>query len=425
MHFFPSVPRTCRLAVVGSARRFALPVLAALLAAGCGSGSGGGSATPPPENPGGGSGNGDGGSGDGGNSALEATFASIQENVFTPRCTICHAGASAPQGLRLDEQNSYGLLVGVPSVQEPSLQRVEPGNPDDSYLIRKLEGTGSGARMPLDGTPLPQADIDVIRQWITDGAQRDAAGEPPAEPVRVTSLSPLPGTTLTDVPTEVIAMFDREPDAATVNTETFLLERSGGDGTFGDGNESTIAAASIGVPAENPRNAVFDLTGVDSVDDIYRVRLLGGGASMVLDLDANALDGEFTGEFPSGDGAAGGDFEATFTVSAVEPTLQSIQANVFTPICSACHNGPESGVLPTGLDLSDAESSFTNLVDRASLQVPAVDRVEPGDPDASYVIHKLEGMADVGAQMPLGQMPLDAATIASIRQWIADGAEAQ
>ncbi len=52
--------------------------------------------------------------GDGpGGGPLTADFASIQEHVFTPICTACHAGANAPQGLRLDSANSYDLLVGI------------------------------------------------------------------------------------------------------------------------------------------------------------------------------------------------------------------------------------------------------------------------------------------------------------------------
>ena len=48
--------------------------------------------------------------------------------------------------------------------------------------------------------------------------------------------------------------------------------------------------------------------------------------------------------------------------------------------------------------------------------------MNPGDPDHSYIIQKLEGHASVGAQMPFGGPPLPAATIAVIRQWITDGA---
>jgi hypothetical protein len=104
---------------------------------------------------------------------LEATFESIQAHVFTPICTACHAGGSAPQGLRLDEANSYAMLVGVPSVEAPSIDRVKPGDPDDSYVVQKIEGHAAvGARMPFGGPYLDDTTIATIRQWITLGAQR-------------------------------------------------------------------------------------------------------------------------------------------------------------------------------------------------------------------------------------------------------------
>lgn len=109
--------------------------------------------------------------GGGGSGTLQPTFLSIQANVLTPMCTGCHAGAAAPAGLRLDAASSYALLVGVASAEVPSLQRVNPGSPDNSYLIRKLEGSATvGARMPLGGPFLDDATIAVIRQWIAAGA---------------------------------------------------------------------------------------------------------------------------------------------------------------------------------------------------------------------------------------------------------------
>lgn len=311
-------------------------------------------------------------------------------------------------------------------MEVPTLLRVAPGDPDNSYLIQKLEGTASvGEQMPLGMTPLPQASIDVIRQWILEGAVDDRA--PSGEPVRVSSLSPVPDSELETAPEEIVAMFDRELDVSTVNAQTFILEASGGDGTFEDGNEAPVTAAGITTPDTNPTSATFDLRGVAMADDTYRVRLLGSGASVILDLDANALDGEFSGTFPSGDGTEGGDFVATFTLAApapapAGPTLDEIQSSVFTPICSGCHTGPMGESLPGGMDLTNADASFANLVGVPSIEVPELSRVEAGDPDNSYLVHKIEGTASEGAQMPLGGPPLDQALIDDIRQWIADGA---
>jgi hypothetical protein len=241
-------------------------------------------------------------------------------------------------------------------------------------------------------------------------------------------LSPLPDSTLDTSPPAVTAVFSREPDASTVTANTFILEGSGGDTTFGDGNEVPITAASISVPGANTSTAVFDLTGVVLADDTYQVRLLGSGPSMILDMDANALDGENLGAFPSGDGTEGGDFEAEFVVAtpvSTGATLDEIQAAVFTPSCSSagCHSGPSGNVLPGGLDLTDADASFNSLVGVASLQVPALSRVAANDADNSYLVQKLEGTAASGARMPFGGGALNPALIADIREWIENGAQ--
>ena len=104
---------------------------------------------------------------------LAPTLASIQANVFSVNCAVpgCHGGAGAQQGLRLDPGFSAGNLINVASPRDANLIRVIPGNPDASFIIQKLEGTQPlGDRMPDGGPYLPQSTIDVIRQWIQDGA---------------------------------------------------------------------------------------------------------------------------------------------------------------------------------------------------------------------------------------------------------------
>lgn len=350
-------------------------------------------------------------------------FSEIQANVFTPDCATsnCHAGANPTGGLNLEAANSYAMLVGIQSSQDGTLQRVEAGNPDNSYLVQKLEGTASSGQQMAPGAPLPQAEIDVIRQWISDGATDDRVVV--LDPITVTSLSPMPNAALNAQPANIVAGFSRELNQSTVDATTFLLTASGGDGTFADGNETQISAASISVPAANPQSAVFDLTGVTLADDTYRIRLLGGVANALLDLDGNALDGEFSGNLPSGNGIAGGDFVVSFTITTpvmIGPTISQIQAIVFTPRCASCHDGNGS-VLPGVMDLSSETASRAALVNVASIQDPGIDRVEPTLPDNSYLVHKIEGSAMSGQRMPPGGT-LSQAEIGAIRQWIADGA---
>jgi len=102
------------------------------------------------------------------------------------------------------------------------------------------------------------------------------------------------------------------------------------------------------------------------------------------------------------------------------PTLEAIQAQVFTPSCaqSFCHGDAMSA----NLDLR-AGYSFSNLVGVESVEAPPALRVEPFDADASYIICKLENCPwIVGSQMPLIGGPLDPGVIGVIRTWIDLGA---
>lgn len=98
-------------------------------------------------------------------------YATEIQPIFTARCLDCHIGGGAPHGLELDEGKSYSKLVNVNSKEVPTLKLVKPGNPDNSYLVQKLEGTAAvGVRMPQFRTPLTDEQIALIRRWITEGA---------------------------------------------------------------------------------------------------------------------------------------------------------------------------------------------------------------------------------------------------------------
>jgi hypothetical protein len=53
--------------------------------------------------------------------------------------------------------------------------RVDPGNPDRSYMVHKIEGRAGivGRRMPFNGPPyLTDGQILIMRRWIERGAPR-------------------------------------------------------------------------------------------------------------------------------------------------------------------------------------------------------------------------------------------------------------
>ena len=102
--------------------------------------------------------------------AAKTTFADIQQNIFNVSCISCHSGGQPTGGLDLSEGASYDNLVNKKS-NASSLNRVEPFNSSNSYLIKALEGMGAPLMPP--GIGLSQAKIDSIISWINRGAAYD------------------------------------------------------------------------------------------------------------------------------------------------------------------------------------------------------------------------------------------------------------
>jgi hypothetical protein len=117
---------------------------------------------------------------------LTPTFSSIQREIFETTdpsgrqaCTNCHfvaPGRFTPGGLNLTAGNSYAALVNGRSLTKPGAVRVVPGDPENSYLVHKLEGRAGivGARMPATQGPfLTDGQILIIKRWIENGAPND------------------------------------------------------------------------------------------------------------------------------------------------------------------------------------------------------------------------------------------------------------
>jgi hypothetical protein len=106
-----------------------------------------------------------------------AKLSELQASIFTPKCSGCHdgSGTTLPGSLDLRAGMSYAALTNVDSVQQPTLKRVDPSWPAESYLLHKVEGvvTITGAHMPLSGPPLTREEIDAISSWIRYQALND------------------------------------------------------------------------------------------------------------------------------------------------------------------------------------------------------------------------------------------------------------
>lgn len=95
--------------------------------------------------------------------------------ILEANCGGCHAGSRPQAELNLIDDEAYTTVLG-PSMQMPSLNLIEPGSPEESYLWLKITGDESimGETMPvnpIDGSStLSEGELSDIKTWIENGA---------------------------------------------------------------------------------------------------------------------------------------------------------------------------------------------------------------------------------------------------------------
>ncbi len=302
----------------------------------------------------------------------------IQRNVFSVSCLSggCHNAADQAGNLVLEEGVSYANLVGIVSAnavaQAAGLLRVSPGNPAASFLLIKLigPGPGEGSRMPLGASPLASADIEQIRTWIVAGAPA------PNRPTPTSSVAPLfttPGT-LSATTTLTPSVIPATPTAAMPPTNTPAVTQPA-IVTPTSALAQTATPSGIVIPSPTPTPSVLP--------------------TPPFNLDS---------------------------------TLPRIQATIFSSTCVdlGCHNAHDHA---GGLVLEGGQS-YAALVravpQNAAASASGFLRVDPGNPDGSFLLTKLTLPAvfdpNFGSRMPLGKPPLERAEIERIRTWILRGA---
>ena len=111
-------------------------------------------------------------------SGAPASWADVRA-LLAGKCSGCHPGVVSSFDLR--PTAAYASIVGVRSVEDPSLPYVIAGDPQRSFLFLKIAGwpgnhgaPAVGSRMPLGQGRLAQAQLDLIARWITQGAKNSA-----------------------------------------------------------------------------------------------------------------------------------------------------------------------------------------------------------------------------------------------------------
>lgn len=103
-----------------------------------------------------------------------ATFTRVYDEVITVSCAFGSCHGSGTGGLTLKEGVAYGNLVGPESSVRAGAILVVPGDPDSSYVMKKLKGSPS-----ITGDPMPPPSgldddrIALVEAWILAGALDD------------------------------------------------------------------------------------------------------------------------------------------------------------------------------------------------------------------------------------------------------------
>jgi len=307
-------------------------------------------------------------------------FSNIQCNIFNVSCLSggCHNATDQAGSLVLTPQaESCQQLVNHVSANPVAavmgLLRVEPGQPNNSFLITKLTGPGAGegGQMPLNAAMLPQSQIDMISQWITNGA---ACTPRPVTPSA--TVTPLPTDTASPTETPSPTPSD-SPTAADTSTVTPTVPTPTGTVQPTPTPSSTPTVTPTLPPTPTP---TVTPTLPPTVTPTF---------------DPNA-------------------------------TLAAIQATIFTPTCIAlgCHNAHDHSA---NLILESGQSygQLVNVVpDNFFAAMDGLLRVEPFNPSNSFLVIKVSGVPPVkyGSQMPQGGTPLTTQQVQLITTWIAQGA---
>ncbi len=306
--------------------------------------------------------------------------------VFLQRCVQCHGeGAQSPSLLPED----VPALDNAPAAGAPGQVLVAAGDPSSSYLFAKVTGAlsaGQGGRMPPGPTPLSDDEIAHLEAFITAGDIRcdgDVTAPEPEPPVWTPACQVI----------EARCTSCHNPQQ-----------------TYPDLSPATLSSL-IGAPSLQDDGQVLVVAGdADASYLIHKVEgSLGPGQGEQMPLEGawlSAPEIDLLREMVnSGDLSCVDD--------GVAPVDGHPGCTVLNTNCTACHfDGGQFPPLFPG--------AIADLVGQSASIDPGQTLVVAGDPDASFLVHKIEDslLAGQGGSMPPTGL-LSAADVQAVRDMIA------
>lgn len=340
-----------------------------------------------------------------GSLACAPTLDSLRISVFSEGCTAdgCHAGQLPAAALDLETVDLGEDLLDVASTTCPSWSRVKASAPEQSLLYAKVAGIATcDVDRPVAHDPLTPDHLECLRSWIETIQDCDRCGS--------------------------IACVDLQSDPS--HCGACDVECSAELECVGGACSCPGGGIVCGDTCVQPESDPLHCGGCDN-DCQGNPCIEGTCACVGLTFCGGCVDTQTNADHCGGcDMPCGFGRTCQGGACGCSPTPVSLSADVqpiFTESCvhNACHGGnnPQENLR------LEAGSSWANLVD-----VPAVQcadgraRVAPGNPDTSYLMHKLLGVQICsGEQMPpsggpIGDGELPPGELDLIAAWICQGA---
>ena len=201
-----------------------------------------------------------------------------------------------------------------------------------------------------------------------------------------------------------------------------LLEASGGDGIFGNGNNPNDKFYNLsGKVSFNAATNILTINvgaaGLVLNNDEYRLFLLGSGTQVIRDPQGNALDGENTVNddlngaqlpLPSGDGFPGGNFYDTFVINTTAPSIvpntfaldPSTDTNIPTDAVTFNNHPAFSGTISVAQPAIDPLAGQTVILDISTKGDGVFDRLNVGtavsDATGHFIVTAGQDAANTG-----------------------------
>lgn len=98
------------------------------------------------------------------NSIKPIDFNTQIKPILNKKCIACHGGVK--------REGEFSLLFRQEAIAKSEFGKfaIVPGDPQHSELIHRITSTDAEQRMPYKKDPLTSGEIDLLRQWIEEGA---------------------------------------------------------------------------------------------------------------------------------------------------------------------------------------------------------------------------------------------------------------